>query len=293
MYNSGDAAEQVVRMSLEGAEFALKITGSAAKNLAAALYTVLKDQKKTKGKARIETMLREKRPLKVYTIKKEDCPEFAKQAKGYGILYAPIPVKKGDDTIDILVFEDDAARANRIVEKFKLTVVDTASIKEDIEKSREERGGEPAAPEKAAPEKEPCDDDRPPMPDDADAPPAQDTPPVMESEAPVGFWSDLVAAVRKELKPPISGFFVVTPNAPVQGALVGDRLELRCSNGFTAQMLDRPEILEVVSRKAAAMLSRPVKAVTVDMSEKPAANPRMEQLMNFGRAHSDIVTIKR
>lgn len=132
MYNSGDAAEQVVRMSLEGAEFALKITGSAAKNLAAALYTVLKDQKKTKGKARIEAMLREKRPLKVYTIKKEDCPEFAKQAKGYGILYAPIPVKKGDDTIDILVFEDDAARANRIVEKFKLTVVDTASIKEDI-----------------------------------------------------------------------------------------------------------------------------------------------------------------
>ena len=153
MYNSGDAAEQVVRMSLEGAEFALKITGSAAKNLAAALYTVLKDQKKTKGKARIETMLREKRPLKVYTIKKEDCPEFARQAKGYGILYAPIPVRKEDDTIDILVFQDDAARANRIVEKFKLTVVDTASIKEDIEKSREERGGEPAAPEKAAPEK--------------------------------------------------------------------------------------------------------------------------------------------
>lgn len=153
MYNSGDAAEQVVRMSLEGAEVALKITGAAAKNLAAALYTVLKDQKKTKGKARIETMLREKRPLKVYTIKKEDCLEFARQAKGYGILYAPIPVRKEDDTIDILVFQDDAARANRIVEKFKLTVVDTASIKEDIEKSREERGGEPAAPEKAAPEK--------------------------------------------------------------------------------------------------------------------------------------------
>ena len=113
----------------------------------------MKDQKKTKGKARIETMLREKRPLKVYTIKKEDCPEFARQAKGYGILYAPIPVRKEDDTIDILVFQDDAARANRFVEKFMLTVVDTASIKEDIEKSREERGGEPAAPEKAAPEK--------------------------------------------------------------------------------------------------------------------------------------------
>ncbi len=118
MYNSGDAAEQIVRMSLEGAEFALKITGSAAKNIAAALYTVLKDQKKTKGKARIETMLRQQRPMTIYTVKKEDCPEFARQAKGYGILYAPIPIKKGDDTVDILVFEDDAGRANRIVEKF-------------------------------------------------------------------------------------------------------------------------------------------------------------------------------
>ena len=49
--------------------------------------------------------------------------------------------------------------------------------------------------------------------------PAEDAPPVAESEA-LGFWSDLVAAVRKELKPPVSGFFVVTPNAPVQGALV-------------------------------------------------------------------------
>lgn len=69
MYNSGDAAEQIVRMSLEGAEVALKITGSAAKNIAAALYTVLKDQKKTKGKARIETMLRQQRPMTIYTVK--------------------------------------------------------------------------------------------------------------------------------------------------------------------------------------------------------------------------------
>lgn len=31
MYNSGDAAEQIVRMSLEGAEVALKITGISGK----------------------------------------------------------------------------------------------------------------------------------------------------------------------------------------------------------------------------------------------------------------------
>ena len=90
MNHAGDAAEQVVRMSLEGAEVALKITGVAAKNLAAALYTILKDQKKTKGKARIEAMLREKRPLKVYTLKKEDCPDqVIPQRVGH---MAPLPV---------------------------------------------------------------------------------------------------------------------------------------------------------------------------------------------------------
>ena len=138
------------------------------------------------------------------------------------------------------------------------------------------------------------DDDRPPMPGDEDAPPGEEEMPVpAPSEAPVGFWSDLCGGVRKELKPPITGFFAVSPNAPVQGALVGETLELRCANDFIARMLDKPEILEVVSRKAGAMLNRPVRVVVVDMNARPAGNPRMEQLMNFGRAHSDIVKIKK
>ena len=136
------------------------------------------------------------------------------------------------------------------------------------------------------------DDDRPPMPDDADAPPVMEELPPQRNEAPVGFWSELVGAVRKELKPPASGFFVATPNAPVQGVLMGNNLELRCSNAFTAQMLDKPDILEVVTRKAAAMLGRPIRATVVDITSKPQGNPRMEQLMNFGRQHSDIVKFK-
>ena len=151
-----------------------------------------------------------------------------------------------------------------------------------------------AAPQKKQIAEDDYDDDRPPMPGDEDAPPAEEEAPQPPppSEAPMGFWSDLCAGVRKELKPPISGFFVASPNAPVQGALVGEKLELRCSNDFTAKMLDKPELLEVVSRKASAMLNRPVRAVVVDINAKPAGNPRMEQLMNFGRAHSDIVKIK-
>ena len=73
---------------------------------------------------------------------------------------------------------------------------------------------------------------------------------------------------------------------------MGDTLELRCGNDFIAKMLDKPEILEVVSRKVSAMLSRPIRVTVVDMTAKPAGNPRMEQLMKFGRDHSDIIKIK-
>lgn len=147
-------------------------------------------------------------------------------------------------------------------------------------------------PQKVQAASQDADDDRPPMPDDADAPPEQDVPASAQTDTPVGFWSDLCSGIRKELGPPTSGFFVATPNAPVHGFLVGDRLELRCGNDFTAVMLDKPAILEVVSRKASVLLNRPVKAVVVDMSAKPKSNPRMEQLMNFGRNHPDIVKIK-
>ena len=149
MYN--DVPDQVLRLSMEGAEFALKISGAAAKNIAAALYAVLKDQKRTKGKARITTMLRQQRPMTIYTIKKEDCPAFARQARGYGVLYAPIPVKKGDDTVDVMVFQDDAARVNRIVERLDMTVLDTASIENDIQQSREDQAPFPGRTESPSP----------------------------------------------------------------------------------------------------------------------------------------------
>ena len=134
------------------------------------------------------------------------------------------------------------------------------------------------------------DDDRPPLPDDEDAPPEEPAAPV--NEAPMGFWSDLVAAVRKELKPPVLGFFVSSPNAPVQGILTGSRLELRCTNTFVMDALNKPDILEVVSRKASAQLGRQIQVTIADLSAKPANNPRMEQLLNFGKAHADVVRIK-
>jgi len=134
----------------------------------------------------------------------------------------------------------------------------------------------------------------PPMPDDKDAPPtaAEYLPELPAEEAPVGFWADLVAAVRQELRPPMSGFFTTTPNAPVSGSLRGDTLVLKCANKFTLEMIDRQDIRDLVRRKASAILGRPVVVRPEDGTQRPASNPAMERLLRFGRDHSDIVNIK-
>lgn len=151
---------------------------------------------------------------------------------------------------------------------------------------------------KANPLPEDPDDERPPQPDDSDAPPSDEqiastaAKSAANTQAPPGFWTELMTAARKELKPPASGFFVAAQNSPLRGALKGDTLELRCQNAFVAETVNRPDILEVVKRKASALLERLIRVEVVDMSARPAGNPRMEQLMNFGRVHSDVVKIK-
>ena len=138
------------------------------------------------------------------------------------------------------------------------------------------------------------DDERPPLPDDSDAPPetgdqlAEHVP----SQVPTGFWVDMVSEIRAELKPPASGFFVTTPNPPVEGVLRDSKLELVCTASFIVDVINKPEILEMVSRKASAKLGRPIRAVAVDKTKMNAKSRQMEQLLRFGQEHSDIVKIK-
>lgn len=47
---NGDVSEQVVRLSLEGFEILARLTGSGAKNVAAMIYTIMKDKNKQKEK---------------------------------------------------------------------------------------------------------------------------------------------------------------------------------------------------------------------------------------------------
>lgn len=122
--------------------------------------------------------------------------------------------------------------------------------------------------------------------------PAEPDPEPKEDQAPVGFWTDVAAAVRAELTPPMKGFFATTPNAPLRGVLAQDKLTLICENKFVVDIVNKPEMLSLVSMKASAKLGRQVRVVVTDQSSAEEKNSQIEQLLNFGRAHSDIIHIQ-
>ena len=140
MNTSAEAADQVVRMTLNGVEVAAKITGAGAKELATLLYAVLKDQKKTAGKTRLSNMLRSGKELKVFAVKDQDLQKFCEEAKKYGVLYCVLKDKDaGDGLTDIMVRAEDASKINRIFERFKLATVDVGEVRSEIERQRQEQ----------------------------------------------------------------------------------------------------------------------------------------------------------
>ena len=146
MNTGGEAAEQIVRMSLEGFEVAARITGAGAKNIAILLYSILKEEQKTKGKARLTNMLRSGKELKVFTVKSGDLKKFTQEAKKYGVLYCVLADRKNKDPnaeVDVIARAEDASKISRIVERFDLASVDTASIITEAEKSRDAKDGQP------------------------------------------------------------------------------------------------------------------------------------------------------
>lgn len=140
MTTGGESADQVVKMSLEGiqvaANVALRAGGTATKSLAAMLYAILTDKKKTKGKTRLTSLLKSGKELKVFAIRHEDLKLFVQEAKRYGVLYSVLKEKNNTDGIcDIMVRAEDAAKISRIVDKFELATVNVDEMNESIKRN--------------------------------------------------------------------------------------------------------------------------------------------------------------
>lgn len=147
---SEQAAEQIVRMTLAGSEMVLRLTGTGAKNVAAGLMAAAASTERTKGKARLATMLKSGKELRVFQLKQEDLERFAQEAKRYGLLYTVVkPEDKGAPKLDVMARAEDASKINRILEKLGYGRVEeqagAAVVREAHEPERESAPSEPQA----------------------------------------------------------------------------------------------------------------------------------------------------
>ena len=138
MTNGGDAAEMLVRLYLEGFEEVVKLSGKGIKELVPLLASTLKQESKSKGKARLTQMIKSGSPLKVFTFKNKDLKKFTEQAKRYGVLYTVLRDKNSKEpnaTVDVIARAEDASKIQRIADRFEFSKVDKASIVKEVEKS--------------------------------------------------------------------------------------------------------------------------------------------------------------
>lgn len=133
MSEYSEAAEQTIKFSFEGMDYALRITGSVSKELISALYTIMNNKQQTKGKTTLTNMMKSGRPVQIFQVQKEHLKDFAREAKKYGVVYVVVNDKRNlNGNVDIIVREEDKAKIDRIISKFE----HDAPSKEEEEKLR-------------------------------------------------------------------------------------------------------------------------------------------------------------
>ena len=114
----GEAADQLVRMMLSGTEVAVRLGGSALKNMLALTMALAKNNKALYGKVSLGKMLRETRNLRQFPMTPEQYKEFSRLARKQKILFSAISDK--DDKgklIDVILPETELDRANMLFER--------------------------------------------------------------------------------------------------------------------------------------------------------------------------------
>ena len=127
-------AEMIVQFALQGMMYALRLSGSAAKNIAAMLAAVAKQPDKSPGATRMKALLDTGEPLDYYTVPDVKMKEFATLAKDYGIQYCV--ALNQDGAYDLVVKKSDSPRINRIAELLGIGAVQGSM---DMNLTEEER----------------------------------------------------------------------------------------------------------------------------------------------------------
>ena len=116
MSEASAAADQLTREGIQFTEMTAKLAGLGAKNLAALVMALMKDNEKLAGKTSLRRLLQDGKELKVVPLPKDKIAAFTREAKRYGVLFSIINDKESGE-VDLLVRAEDAAKINRIFER--------------------------------------------------------------------------------------------------------------------------------------------------------------------------------
>ncbi len=148
----GEAADQLVRMMLSGSEVAVRLGGSALKNMLALTMALAKNNKKVSGKINLGKMLRETQDLRRFPMTPEQYKEFRKLAKKHKLLYSVIRDKDDHGKLmDVILPVTELDRANAIFERILYTIPPEPERqpKRKLQQGREVFQQERSAPQKA------------------------------------------------------------------------------------------------------------------------------------------------
>ena len=146
---SAEAADVVVRESLQATEAAAKLTLEGVKNVAALLLAIAKQDMKVVGQTTAKRLARDPAPAVVIPIKAGDKAKFHKLAKEFGVLYF-FAQKKGNDNgmLNVVSNENYAALLNAIMQQLGYPIPQKEQ-EEDTQKKAKSR----APQKKSSPER--------------------------------------------------------------------------------------------------------------------------------------------
>lgn len=146
---SAEAADVVVRESLQATEAAAKLTLEGMKNVAALLLAIAKQDMKVVGQTTAKRLARDPAPAVVIPIKAEDKAKFQKLAKEFGVLYF-FAQKKGNDNgmLNVVSNENYAALLNAIMQQLGYPIP-----KKEQEEDTQKKAKSRAPQKKSSPER--------------------------------------------------------------------------------------------------------------------------------------------
>lgn len=141
----GEAADQLVRMMLSGSEVAVRLSGSAIKNVLALTMALAKKHKTISGKVNLAKMLKETRDVRRFSMSPEQYQQFRQRAGKQKILFSAIrdSDNKGK-VVDVIMPVTEIDRANMIFERIRYTGQPEQMRQDAPSKEQEARVGQEA-----------------------------------------------------------------------------------------------------------------------------------------------------